>query len=280
MTELRQRMIDDMRLRGLAESTQRLYVDAVKGLAEYYNRSPDQITEDEVRQYFLYLTETRKLAPNTLCIRMYALKFLYQNTLNRQWRLLKLVRAKKATKLPVILSREEVSRLLNLIRSPQARMSCLMMYACGLRASEATHLQVTDIDRQRRVVCVRAGKGNRDRYVPLPKRVRTLLRAYWKEHRSEPWLFPARNGRDPIDRHAVDGRLKAALRESGIKKRVSCHTLRHSYATHLLEEGTSLRAIQALLGHQTLKSTMVYVHLTAPLMDRVRKTIDDLMNNL
>ena len=280
MTELRQRMIDDMRLRGLAESTQRLYVDAIKGLAKYYNRSPDRITEDEVRQYFLYLTQTRKLAPNTLCIRMYALKFLYQNTLNRQWRLLKLVRVKKAVKLPVVLSREEVSRLLNLIRRPQARMSCLMMYSCGLRASEATHLQVTDIDSQRMVIHVRAGKGNRDRYVLLPERTLTLLRDYWAEHRPDPWLFPAQNGRDPIDRNSVAFDLKATLRESGIKKRVSCHTLRHSYATHLLEEGTSLRAIQGQLGHQSLKSTLIYAHLTPPLMDRVRKIVDDLMNNL
>ena len=281
MTELRQRMIEDMRLRGLAESTQRLYVDAIKGLAKYYNRSPDQITEDEVRQYFLYLTQTRKLAPNTLCIRMYALKFLYQNTLNRQWRLLKLVRVKKAKKLPVILSREEVSRLLNLIRRPQARMSCLMMYSCGLRASEATHLQATDIDSQRMMVRVRAGKGNRDRYVLLPERTLILLRGYWAEHRpAAPWLFPAQNGRDPIDRNSVAFYLKTTLRESGIKKRVSCHTLRHSYATHLLEEGTSLRAIQGQLGHQSLKSTLVYAHLTPPLMGRVRKIVDDLMNNL
>jgi site-specific recombinase XerD len=174
-----------------------------------------------------------------------------------------------------------VSRLLNLIRRPQARMSCLMMYACGLRASEATHLQVTNIDSQRMVVHVRAGKGNRDRYVLLPERTLILLRNYWAEHRpAAPWLFPMQNKREPIDRDAVNGCLKAALHESGIKKRVSCHTLRHSYATHLLEEGTSLRAIQGLLGHQSLKSTLVYAHLTPPLMGRVRKIVDDLMNNL
>lgn len=280
MTELRKRMIEDMRLRGLAEGTQRVYVEAVKHLAQHYNRSPDQVTEEEVREFFIHLTQTRKLARSTVRIHLFAIKFLYRMTLQRDWPLLSLVRIKKPKRLPVILSRQEVWRLLQLIQRPEARMSCTMMYACGLRISEAIRLQAPDIDGHRMVVCVRGGKGDKDRTVLLPQRVLELLRAYWAEHRPDPWLFPSRGGRTPISRKAVATCLKSALHQSGIKKSVSCHTLRHSYATHLLEAHTNLRIIQALLGHRSLKSTMVYLHLTRVLMEDAHKTINDLMAGL
>lgn len=280
MTELRQRMIEDMRLHGLSEGTQRVYVDAVKQLAEHYSRSPDRLTEHEVREFFIYLTEKKKLARSTVRVHLFAIKFLYRMTLKREWALLNLVRIKKPKRLPVVLSHQEVSRLLGLIRKPQARMSCLIMYTCGLRVSEAIRLRAADIDSQRMVVCVRGGKGDQDRYVPLPQRTLSRLRDYWSEHRPALWLFPSPSGRDPIRREAVRTCLKAALAESGIKKAASCHTLRHSYATHLLEAGVNLRAIQALLGHRSLKSTMVYVHLTQALMNEVHKTINHLMADL
>jgi len=280
MTELRQRMIEDMRLHGLAEGTQRVYVDAVTQLAEHCKRSPDRLTEHEVREFFIYLTEKKKLARSTVRVHLFAIKFLYRMTLKRDWALLNLVRIKKPKRLPVVLSRQEVSRVLGLIRRPQARMSCLMMYTCGLRVSEAIRLRAADIDSQRMVVCVRRGKGDQDRYVPLPRRTLAILRAYWAEHRPARWLLPSRSGRNPISRKAVGMCLKAALAESGIKKPASCHTLRHSYATHLLEAGVNLRAIQAFLGHRSLKSTMVYVHLTQPLMNEVHKTINNLMADL
>lgn len=280
MTELRQRMIQDMRLHGLSEGTQEVYVRAVRNLAEHYNRSPDQLTEDEVREFLIHLTQTKKLARSTVRVHVFAIKFLYRMTLKRDWGVLRLVRVKKPKRLPVILSPQEVWRLLQLIRRPQARMSCMMMYACGLRVSEATRLQASDIDSRRMVVCVRHGKGDKDRHVPLPDRVLTLLRAYWAAHHPASWLFPSRNGHSPISRKAVDVCLKAALKEGGINKRASCHTLRHSYATRLMEAGVNLRVIQALLGHQSLKSTMIYVHLTPPVMKEVHQTINELMADL
>jgi site-specific recombinase XerD len=281
MTELKQRMIEDMRLHGLAEGTQRVYVDAVKQLATHYNRSPDRLTEQQVREFFIYLTEKKKLARSTVRIHLFAIKFLYRMTLKRDWSLLNLVRIKKPKRLPVVLSHQEIARVLNLIRRPQARMSCLMMYTCGLRVSEAIHLQAVDIDSQRMVVGVRRGKGDRERSVPLPRQTLLRLRDYWAEHRpAAPWLFPSQSGRNPISRKAVGVCLKAALAESGIKKPASCHTLRHSYATHLLEAGVNLRAIQALLGHRSLKSTMVYVHLTQALMEEVHKAVNNLMADL
>ncbi len=281
MTELRQRMIEDMRLRGLAESTQQVYVEAVKHLATHYSRSPDQLTEDEVRDFILHLTETRKLAKSTVRVHLFAIKFLYRMTLQRNWPVLSLARVKKPNRLPVILSRKEARRLLALIRRPQARMSCVMMYSCGLRISEATRLKPADVDSGRMVVCVRHGKGDKDRTVPLPRRTLELLRAYWVEHRSaNSWLFPAQGTLNPINTKAVATCLKAALHESGIKKPATCHTFRHSYATHLLEARESLRTIQALLGHRALKSTMVYVHLTAATMEQVHRTINSLMADL
>jgi site-specific recombinase XerD len=279
MTELRQRMIEDMRLHGLSEGTQQVYVRAVRHLAEHYKRSPDQLTENELRQFFIHLIQ-KKLARSTVRVRLFAIKFLYRTTLKRDWALLSLVRVKKPQRLPPILSPQEVWRLLQLIRRPQAQMSCMMMYACGLRVSEAIRLRASDIDSQRMVVCVRHGKGDKDRQVPLPERALTRLRAYWAVHRPASWLFPSRNGRIPINRKAVGVCLKAALKESGIDKKVSCHTLRHSYATGLLEAGVNLRVIQALLGHQSLKSTMVYVHLTPAVMKEVHKTINELMADL
>jgi len=274
-------MIEDMRLRGLAEGTQRVYVEAVKHLAAHYSRSPDQLTEDEVRDFILHLTETRKLAKSTVRVHLFALKFLYRMTLQRDWPLLSLARVKKSTRLPVILSRAEARHLLSLIRRPAARMSCVMMYSCGLRVSEATHLQPADIDSQRMVVSVRHGKGDKDRTVPLPRRTLELLRVYWAEHRpANGWLFPAQGTRNPIRTKAVATCLKAALHESGIRKPATCRTFRHSYATHLLEARESLRTIQALLGHRALKSTMVYVHLTAATMEQVHRTINNLMADL
>ena len=281
MTELRQRMIEDMRLRGLADGTQQVYLEAVKHLARHYSRSPDLLTEDEVRDFLLYLIETRKLAKSTVRIHLFALKFLYRMTLKRDWPLLSLARVKKTNRLPVVLSREEARRLLSLIRRPQARMSCVMMYSCGLRISEATRLKPSDIDSGRMAVCVRHGKGDKDRTVPLPRRTLELLRAYWVEHRpANSRLFPAQGTANPIRTKAVGTCLKAALHESGIKKPATCHTFRHSYATHLLEARESLRTIQALLGHRALKSTMVYVHLTSATMEQVHRTINKLMADL
>jgi len=280
MTALRRRMIQDMRLRGLAEATQQAYLKAVSNLARHFNRSPDQLTEDDIRHFFLHLTQTRRLAKSTVRIHLFGIKFLFRHTLRRPLPVLDLIRPGRDKKLPVVLSRREVRRLLAHIRRPAARMSALMMYTCGLRVSEALGLRAEDIDSQRMVVCVRRAKGRKDRYVPLPQRTLRLLRAYWRAHRPAYWLFPDRSGHRPLRRSAVRKAVYAAAREAGLTKHVSCHTLRHSYATHLLEEGLDLRSIQALLGHGTLRSTMLYLHLTRKAMKNVHRSIDELMADL
>jgi len=273
-------MKEDMRLNGLASTTQRSYLAAVQMLAQRYQRPPDQLSEPEIREYFLYLAETKHLARSTINGYLHAIKFLYQKTLQRSWPVLNLVRVPRSKKLPVVLSPQEVWHLLSLLRRPTAKMSLTMMYACGLRASEATHLRPGDIDSKRMVVGVRNGKGAKDRYVPLPQRILEPLRAYWREHRSLLWLFPSRSGQTAITTGSVRRCLKAALYESDINKNVSCHTLRHSYATHLLEKGVDIRVIQALLGHRSLKSTFLYLHLTQSTMQAVHRAVNNLMTDL
>jgi len=280
MTELRERMIEDMRLHGLAPTTQKIYLNAVQNLAKHYKRSPDQLSEEEIRKFFIYLAEEKRLARSTLRGYLFAIKFLYQKTLNRKWSVLNLIRVKRSKKLPVVLSPEEVQHLLSLVHRPVAQMGLIMMYACGLRVSEATHLRPGDIDSKRMVVCVRNGKGGKDRQVPLPQRTLEQLRHYWRKYRPPTWLFPSETGFTPIDSGSIRRCLKAALHQSDIKKNVSCHTLRHSYATHLLEKGLDLRVIQALLGHRNLKTTFIYVHLTQNTMKAVHRTVDDLMADL
>ena len=278
MTPLRQRMIEDMQLAGLSDGTQQVYVDAVRSLAQRYRRSPDQLTQEQVRAYFIDLSR-RGLAPSTIRVRLFALKFLYLNTLQRDWSLLKLYRIKKTKRLPIVLSPTEVWRLLDHLRRPDLRMCATLMYACGLRASEAAHLRINDVDSKRMVVWVRRGKGDKDRQVPLPTRTLEALRQYWRNCRPpQPWLFPDRRAKTPINRNVLDRAVRAARQQSGISKRVSCHTLRHSYATHLLERSTDLRTIQGLLGHANIKSTIIYLHLTQGVMENVRKTINQLID--
>jgi len=189
-----------------------------------------------------------------------------------------LVAHKRRRRLPVVLSLDEVQRLLGLIQDPVVRMCLTMIYSCGLRVSEGTHLQVRDIDSKRMLVYVRCGKGGKDRYTPLPQRPLELLRAYWRQDRPQPWLFPTpRKLGEPLDRGRVLHILKAARRTSGILKNVNVHTLRHSYATHLLEAGVNLRVIQEVLGHKSPKTTAVYTHLTPKVLAGLQTTINELM---
>ncbi len=280
MTPLRRRMIQDMQLHGLAVSTQRTYVEAVKNFAKHYNRSPEQLGEEDIRRFFRYLTDTRHLAKSTIRTYLFALKFLYQKTLRYDWPVLNLLRIPTHKKLPVVLSRQEVRSLLAHIRRPAARLSSLMMYSCGLRVSEAVHLRAQQIDSRRMVVCVRSGKGRKDRYVPLPRRTLELLRLYWREHRPGYWLFPSQDPSRPIHRGRVLKCIKAAVPHAGLAKNVSCHTLRHSYATHLLEQGVELRVIQGILGHRSPRTTVLYVHLTQSTMKVVHDSINDLVGDI
>jgi integrase/recombinase XerD len=233
MTALRRRMLEDLQLRGLAPKTQQCYLEAVKHLAQHYRRPPDQLSAGEIRQYFLYLINEKQVAESTLRIHLYGIRFFYEHTLQRPWPLFDLVRPRKSQKLPVVLSPQEVRSLLILVESCNARMCLQLIYACGLRLREGTQLQVADIDPQRMLVRVHQGKGGKDRLVPLAPRVLELLRAYWQYQRPRPWLFPARPPSAPLAATSLQKTFKAVVRQSGIPKDASIHTLRHSYATHL-----------------------------------------------
>lgn len=288
MTPLQQRMIEDIQLRGLSARTQDAYVRAVRQLAEHYHTSPARITEEELRDYFLYLKNVKHYSRSASTIALCGIKFFYEHTLKREWSTLTFVRAPREKKLPVILSVEEVRTLLAHLKLLRYRACLTTIYSCGLRLQEGTHLQVPDIDSARLLVHVRHGKGAKDRYVPLPPRTLELLRQYWKTHRHPTWLFPApgRGGigmstaSTPMPRTSVQDAFRAALTHSGINKRASVHTLRHSYATHLLEAGVNLRLIQDYLGHNTPTTTAIYTHLTVKADALARRALTELMRDL
>ena len=285
MTPLRERMLEDLRLRGLSSKTQEAYVGAVRQLAAHCHKPPDQISEDELRQYFLYLRDVKQVAPSTLTIALSGIKFLYEHTLQRRWTTLDLVRPAREKKLPVVLSVSEVEHILRCVHQVRYRICLSTIYGCGLRLQEGLHLQVGDIDGERRLIHVRHGKGNKDRYVPLPERLLELLRAYWRTHRHPTWLFPGEPQAGllspaPMSEDGLQRAFRAARQESGVTKPATVHTLRHSYATHLLEAGVNLRIIQAYLGHASPTTTAIYTHLTQVSEARVIATLTPVLDAL
>jgi len=262
MTPLRKRFYEDMQLRGLATRTQESYVQAVQGLARHYKRSPEQLSDEEIRAFFLHLINERKSAASTLTIYFSGIKLFYEKTFKRTWRVLGIERPPRPRRLPVVLSIEEVRQVLALIRNEAYRTALRLIYSLGLRLNEGVHLTLADIDLERRQVRVRNGKGRKDRYVPLPEATRLLLSEYLGQTRPQLWLFAGRIAGRPIDATNLQRAFRLAVRESGIPKQASVHTLRHSYATHLLESGIDVRTIQELLGHESLNTTMIYTHLT------------------
>ena len=269
MTALRKRMIEDMQLRGLAEGTQKAYVRVVRDLANYYNKSPDQISDEELRLYFLYLKDDKKLARSTCTVAISGIKFLYDYTLKRSWPALDLVRPKKKKKQPIILSQDEVYRILACVQQAHYQTCLKVIYVCGLRVSEGVGLQVNHIDSARMQLHLRDSKGGKDRRVPLPNQILHELRRFWMTHRNPVWIFPKghRGGVQSdadgsMSTKSISRAFKAALHQSGVAKVATIHTLRHSWATHLLEAGVHLRLIQLWLGHSSLKTTAHYLHLT------------------
>jgi len=281
MTPLRQRMIEDLKVRGLSETTQKQYVYSISHLARHFNRSPEKLTEQDLKDYFIHRTQVEKVSRSTSTVDICSIKFFFEFTLQREWPVLKFVRPPKSEKLPVVLSQEEIRTILGHVQSPHHCITLQLIYSCGLRLSEGLAVQVPDIDGQRQQLRIDQGKGNKDRYVPLSKRTLELLRCYWDRFRPpKPYLVLNPKTGKEFSPKTVQSAFSKALKKSEITKKVSVHSLRHSYATHLLEHGVDLRLIQRFLGHKSLKTTAKYLHITWTLQDRAAKTIDSLMNTL
>lgn len=262
MTELRQRYLQDLRLRNYAPKTLQTYVECVSLFARYFKRSPEELGPEHIREYQRFLVEEKKCSWSRFNQTVCALRFLYRNTLRRDWAISHIPFPRKQKKLPVVLSREEAAQFLAAIRRLKYRTILSLCYGAGLRISEAVHLQISDIDSKRMVIRVRQAKGHKDRYVMLSPKLLELLRQYWKAERPTSWLFPGRPNDRPLDVSSLQHACQRARSDSGITKPVTPHTLRHSFATHLLEAGADLRTIQLLLGHNCLQTTTVYTHVS------------------
>lgn len=260
-------MIDDLRMRNRSPRTIEAYVAWVAKLARFHGRSPDQVGAEDVRAFLLHLLE-QKVAWSTYNQAINGLRFFYAVTLGQVSMVPKLPHSKQPKVLPSVLSRDEVVQLLAAVRQPRYRLMLRVTYGCGLRLSELLHLKVADIDSRRMVLHVRQGKGQKDRLVPLSVRLLEELRAYWRQYRPADWLFPGKGAR-PLCPASLQRLCQRVVRECGFRKKVSMHTLRHSYATHLLEAGVDLGTLQGLLGHRDLKTTVRYTHLS---VQRVQQT--------
>lgn len=274
MSELRDRMIRDMTVRGFAPRTHKAYIAAVVRLAKHYRRAPNEITNDEVQTYLAHLIQERKLSWSTCSQAANAFRFLYHVTLSHPRTEFHVPLPKQPQKLPEILSREEVWRLLTVPPQPRHRLLLMTVYAAGLRVSEAIALKVSDIDADRMTMRIEQGKGAKDRYVPLAARLLQELRAYWKTTPPGAWLFANRQGTRPIDITVAQKIYMLAKLRAGIVKQGGIHALRHAFATHLLEAGVDLHTVQRLLGHRQISTTMRYFHLSQGRLVGTRSPLD------
>ena len=279
MTALRQRMLEELQRHNYSKETIRLYLFAVKDFARHFRKSPDQLTPEHMREFQLYLLNKRKLTPQTVAGRITALRFFFVKVLHRPYQELDLVYPKLPERLPTVLSEEEVVRLIESASNAYHRVILTTLYATGMRRTELSRLKVEDIDSQRMVIHVRQGKGGKDRDVTLSPRLLEILRDYWKWRKPQVYLFPSlqRKRRElPITDRAIYHAVRAAARRAGIKKKITPHTLRHSWATHLLERGTDLKTIQMLLGHVDLEATTIYLHLSQRHLQSMTNPVDAL----
>jgi len=277
MTPLRRRMIETMDLRSLSPSSQQSYLYAIISLSKYFNRSPEHISEEELRQYLLYLKKEKRYSSSSINIRLNAIKFFWCHVLQRPLGLPSRVKFKKVTKLPVVLSRDEIKKLFAEVHERKHLIALSLLYYCGMRRMEVQTLKRSAIDLNRMTVHVKQGKNSRDRMIPIPEPFKKPLESYIRQFRSDDYLFP---GKKPG--HYVSGDLwgkviKQCLKVTGIQKKASTHSLRHSYATHLLENGVDIRIIQKLLGHKSIQTTYVYTHLTAYSEKRFYETLNRLI---
>ena len=274
MTELRRLMLQAMTARGLARRTQQSYVMAVRRLAKHYGRSPDQLTSDEIQSYLARMIDVDGLSWSTCSIASNAFRFFYHVTLGRPSVEFEVPRQRQAQRLPEILSHEEVSRLFAVVKNTKHRLILETTYACGLRVSEATQLKVRDIDRDRMTVRIEQGKGRKDRYVPLSKRLLQRLEQYWATSRPGHWAFEGSTPDRCLHITAVQKAYSLAKLHAGIRKHGGVHALRHAYATHLIESGVDVLTVQRLLGHRSVSTTMRYFHLSQARLAVVRSPLD------
>ena len=273
-TTLKGRMIEDMQLRGLSPHTQNAYLMRVTLFARYFGKLPDKLGEEDVRKYLLHLVNDKHVSYGVLNITYYALRFMYEVTLKRPWEVKKLPHPKKPQRLPVILNKGEVQRILSVTTNLKHKAMLSLAYSSGLRVSEVAHLKVSDIDPSRMAVLVRQGKGQRDRYTILSKVALETIIRYLRKYRPTSWLFPGMIPGRPITDKSIGLVMRDVKKRAGITKRATVHSLRHAFATHLLEEGTDPRRVQVLLGHRSLRTTAIYLHVSPKDLSNITSPLD------
>lgn len=275
MSLLRQRMLEDMRIRNMSPRTQECYICQISKFAEHFHKSPEELGLQEIRQYQLYLVD-KETSWSVFNQTVAALRFLYLKTLQKNWKIEQIPFPRAVKKLPVILSIAEVGELLKKVGTYRDRVILITIYACGLRLLEATHLKITDIDSKRMLIRIEQGKGNKDRYVTLSDKLLELLRQYYKVDCPKGiYLFPSKKDcNKPINETAVQKAFTKTLNALGWKKQVSVRTLRHCFATHLLEAGVNLRIIQSLMGHRSLSTTQIYLHISRSAIQSLTTPLD------
>jgi len=280
MSTLREKMLEDLQLRGITPRTQKKYIREVRDLANYFKKSPEELGEKEVKKYLVHLLEDRKLSTGTYKNYVAGIKFLYKTTLNREEVVEKIKYPKAKIKLPVVLDLSEVKTLLSVMENLKHRAILTITYSAGLRISETSHLKVTDIDSKRMMVRVQQGKGGKDRYTILSHTALECLRQYWRSYRPTEWLFEGQNKDTHICISSIRQIFLEAKERAGITKPASPHTLRHSFATHLIEAGTSLYHVQLLLGHRSPTTTTVYLHVSKMNLAQVTSPLDSIPEEL
>jgi site-specific recombinase XerD len=274
MGRLYEKMKKDMELKNLSSRTIVTYLGCMKGFVLHYGRSPEELSDNEIKEYLYFLLKEKEASQSTINQTYSALRFFYERTLGREWDPMKIPRGRPRKKLPVVLSIEEVQSIFSATKNLKHRTILETIYSGGLRIGEALHLKVTDIDSKRMMIWLRQAKGNKDRYTLLGERTLKSLRLYWSIYRPKEWLFPTSGHDKPLCPSTIRRVFKRSVQDAGIKKQVSVHTFRHSFATHLLEAGTDLYYIQRLLGHTTAKTTAVYLHVTQRDLTRIKSPID------
>jgi len=274
MTDLREKMIKAMELRNFSPRTQTAYLSAVTNLSKHFMKSPEEISQEQIEDYLLYLKNERKLSYSTRNQVISGLKFLFNQTLNNPDMRLQLPRKKVPVKLPEVLSVDEVNRLLNAHNNIKHRLILMTGYSAGLRVGEVVRLKPRHIVSTRMLILVEDGKGGKDRYTLLSKNLLESLRNYWQSHRPAKWLFPSRDPEMHISRSTAQKLFVSAKKKAGISKGRGFHTLRHSFATHLLESGVDISTIQKLLGHRQLSTTLIYLHVSKRIISAVKSPLD------